>query len=517
MNENETYSVFVSRSDVADLAPSKALKHIGRLIDTSTHLVKREGLAKAIELIPSLDRKTLSPEQTFELEYFTANAWAGLRSIRSLEEKKHSHWEDDCAEKEVFHFRKALVNREGASKQRVCQALTNLANLMNHLGRPIDAFGYWDEVLTLEPAFAMARGNKGMGLSFYARWFQNERQQHIIWRYAYVELGEALKGNLEGDACTAFNRIREMIRKRLSPACLTKAIDWGEFSDKCSHEERNYRAWCLQHRLFLNPLNDLGVHPIASSDSVTLPNIMVGIGEDMRHTALMNQMKQEYVSARYFLYEGMMAEKPHFSDRAVLLFNTLDYPSYSVSTERIKAAFRILYSLFDKVAFFLNDYLQLGVSHNNVSFRRIWYNAQERKKGLRTDIITRENYGLHGLFWVGKDVFEDDPGFREVIEPEAQALASVRNHLEHRYLKIHQDMWVGPQPGSSWDTDSLAYSIRRHEFEAKTLKLAKLVRSALACLCIAVTQEEARKAKTKTPGQKVMPVFIDRWEDDWKI
>lgn len=514
---NEAYHSLFARDDVIDIPPRDALKHIAMLIDASAHLIKREGLEKAIELTASLNQKILTPEQMFELEYFTANAWAGLRRIRSLTEKKHYHWENDCAEKEIFHFRKALLLREHASKLRVCQTLTNLGNLMNHLGRPIDAFGYWDEACRLDPKFAMARGNKAYGLSFHARWVQNKRQQHIIWRYAYDELGEALKGHLEGDAYQGFNRVRETIRKAVSPVSLKDKIDWGKFSGECSDEERHYREWCLRHRLFLNPLNDIGPYPIASSDSLTLPDIVVKLHDDMRYTAFMNQMKQEYVSARFFLYEGMLTKKPHFSDRAVLLFNTLDFPSYSLSTEQVKTAFRILYSVFDKVAFFLNDYLQLKIPHENVSFRRIWYKAQKREKGLRPDITSRNNWGLHGLFWLGKDLFENVPGFREVIEPEARALDSVRNHVEHRYLKLHQDMWLGPRQIPSWDTDSLAHSMYRHEFESKTLKLGKLARSALACLYITVAQEEASKAKTRKASENVLPVFIDQWDDRWKV
>jgi LA2681-like HEPN len=41
------------------------------------------------------------------------------------------------------------------------------------------------------------------------------------------------------------------------------------------------------------------------------------------------------------------------------LYNTLDYPTYSVAIEKVKAAYRLAYSLFDKIAFFLNAYLDL--------------------------------------------------------------------------------------------------------------------------------------------------------------
>ena len=74
-----------------------------------------------------------------------------------------------------------------------------------------------------------------------------------------------------------------------------------------------------------------------------------------------NQMKQEYVSARFTLYEGLRDTKIHFSDRGVQLFDTLDFPMHSLATERVRAGFRIAYSLLDKVAFLIDHYWQLGL------------------------------------------------------------------------------------------------------------------------------------------------------------
>jgi LA2681-like HEPN/Phasin protein len=49
-------------------------------------------------------------------------------------------------------------------------------------------------------------------------------------------------------------------------------------------------------------------------------------------------MKQEFASARWLLYEGITARTTHFSDRQVRLSNTLDYPSYGLAVEKLKAA-----------------------------------------------------------------------------------------------------------------------------------------------------------------------------------
>ena len=35
-----------------------------------------------------------------------------------------------------------------------------------------------------------------------------------------------------------------------------------------TEEEREYRHWCLSNRLYLTPLNDLGPHSVAGTDSI---------------------------------------------------------------------------------------------------------------------------------------------------------------------------------------------------------------------------------------------------------
>ena len=146
-----------------------------------------------------------------------------------------------------------------------------------------------------------------------------------------------------------------------------------------SKRERFYRRWCLDHRLFLNPLNDLGSLPAAARDELHLPSIVIEPGEGTYYPGFYNQLKQEFVSARYLYYEGVESRSPHFSDRWVALYDTLDYPAYSLAVERVRASLRMAYSLFDKMGYFLNGYLGLGIEPHRVNFRTMWYQGQDPK------------------------------------------------------------------------------------------------------------------------------------------
>ena len=125
------------------------------------------------------------------------------------------------------------------------------------------------------------------------------------------------------------------------------------------------------------------------------PSIVVKPGEGMHFQGFYNQLKQEYASARYLYYEGTTPTTPHFSDKGVLLINTLDYPCYSLAVEKMKMAFRMAYSLLDKVAYFLNDHLALGVPERKVNCPLI---LVRQARALNGDFYRRSRLATTGRF-----------------------------------------------------------------------------------------------------------------------
>ncbi len=518
----DTYKLLISQETVVNLNNDEALDRISHLIDLSFDLQKVKGLKHALKLSESLEKRKLSDEQFVLLHYFLGNAWDSIRRLQRGDSEKSWEWEQKEIEKGVIHYRKALrgSNSRDFPKIRECQILTNLGNLMDNIGRFVEAIDYWDRVLDINPAFGMALGNKGYALFYYAKALYDDSHVKIFLKYAYQYLISALKLQLEGNAEDAFNMIRMQIESKLSKEFLHKEIEMHSFSLGNSEQEIQYRQWCLNNRLFLNPINDIGPYPFGARDVLTTPDIVVSIDEGPYYPGFFNQMKQEYVSARYLYYEGINSEKVHFSDRDVLLFNTLDYPTYSLSVEKVKNAFRTNYSLLDKIAYFMNGYLNLSIPKKKVSFRSLWYMSQQRDKGIRKDFQQRENWPLRGLFWLSKDLLEDKDDFRDSIAPDAQELSKIRNHLEHKYLKLHDEDWSGPLSNKNNEfsgiTDTLAHSLYRRDFEAKTLKLIKMARAALIYLSLAIHSEERQRANEKSSNKFIMKMPLDIWEDEWK-
>lgn len=425
----------LARPTLADQEGHILVDWLGRAVDTAYDARRLDALSHIAKVLaPSIQREGIRSDVASTLDYVLANTWSGIRLLSS----PHGgwDWEAKAIEQETIYLRRAAAI-DGLREQpvaRVCQIHTNLANCYSTTGRMVDAIREWDKALIIEPRFGMARANRAVGLSAYARTLYDRRQGVVVAREAWRQLDPEGLEALEPGSENYFSQKRSEIESAIPQKILKEPFNPDGFTLGETAHERVYRRWCLKHRLFLNPLNELGAFSIAARDMLTCPSIIVLAGEGPRFHDFMNQIKQEYCSARWLVYDATQRHGPHFSDRDVLLYNTLDSPSYGRWTEQLKLGFRSLYSLFDKIAFFLNAYLELGIPKEAVSIKGLWYRNQQRKKGIRSEFASRENWPLRGLYWLTKDLFEDTPGFRDAMDPVASGLSDARNHLEHRYL-----------------------------------------------------------------------------------
>jgi hypothetical protein len=244
-----------------------------------------------------------------------------------------------------------------------------------------------------------------------------------------------------------------------------------------------------------------------------LPAFTTKVKEPPTLVGFFNQLKQEYASARWLLYEGLQTDTVHFSDREVFLYNTLDYSCHALAVEKTKIAFRMAYSLFDKLAFFLNEYLKLGINDRDVYFKTLWYQHRSSKPfPLRSQFVNLDNLPFRGLFWLAKDLFDEQYG--DIIEPEARDYYVIRNRLEHSCLRVHEDFAGIMPPELEIFSNRLAYSIVRGDLNAKTMRLFKLVRAAMIYVLLGMHREEARRVHDEE--KPALPMHITLWDDDWK-
>jgi hypothetical protein len=512
----------ITERTIRKLTDEEAFDHIGRLIDLSLDASFGRGAQRALYLLDELEKRALTSENGALLHYYRANAW-NLKG-RLAGHNRSWAWEQVETLQEILALSRAASHDGFATlnKIRQCQILTNRAILLNGVGRFIDALEGWDQALRILPTFAMANGNRAFGLKHYAGSLYDSGHRGYFLLAAYdaavsADAKDALfDAKYSPSVAAGFRTLASDIARHAPIEAIRASQNLNSFSLGRGGKEQSYRRWCLNERLFLNPLNDLGSCTIAARDVLTLPTLTeVNIREETGHLmppifGYYNQMKQEFASARYMLFDGITASGVHFSDRGVLLYNTLDYPSFSLSMEQVRTSFRIAYSLLDKIAYLINSYWALGKAEDRISFRSIWF--QEDKSALHPQFEQYENWPLRGLFWLSKEIFDEE--LKQTTNPDARELHSLRNHIEHKYLQVHEGWASAVMPQRS-SVGALGKSISSIEMEAKALRVMKIVRSALCYLPLAIGREERLRSKKRSKGVS-LPMTISTWEDNWK-
>lgn len=517
-NHEDQYQSLISIEAIDEIEATAALGKIGRLVDLSLFLSKPEGTEKAFTFLESLSRRELTPFQECALLYLSANNWSAKRSYSHRSRANSWEWDQLEAYKEILYSRLAIQHNgfheiDNSSK---CRILTNLANTLNNQGCYIEAIEIWNQALQYENEFGMALGNKGIGLYTYASQIYDEYHSALFLSKAKDLLSAAREKKLDPGAFEGFSEVLDKINYLLNSNYDFKDLKTPNSDLGRSVEEIQYRKWCSDNVLFLNPLNDILRDYTACYDPLLLPSIIVDAGEGPDLHSFFCQMKQEFVSARYEFFASINSEDSHFSDRGVKLFDTMDYPCFSRSAERLKSSYGRLYSLLDKIAYFVNEYFGLGVKESRVYFRTIWFSGGNSSE-VRNEFSTKENLSLRALYWISKDLYTVDDDFREAIDHDFRDIWGVRRHLEHRYLKLHSENWKNKREKNSIpSTDKLAHSMLRIDFEKKTLRLLKLIRSALIYLSSAVKVEEESKSNNDNPGY-VLPFSLSVLDDQNKI
>lgn len=359
------------------LEDARAFHYLACLIDLANRYHDPSSTDKALRWCEEIEKRPLSNSNEMLLAYYRANAWGVKATERHSDHMEAWRWEQPETINQILWLRKARLHPKFSTWDAVrrVQVLTNLSNQLDSLGRFVEAIPLWNEALEIKPRFGMARGNRGLALSNYARALFDPHHQAYFLASALRDLDLALSGEADFEgysdvkAKEQFQQRKRQISRLVNVDKLEEELKTSDQSLGVSDDENRYRAWVLRKGLFLNPLNDLGYLNVAATDSFVLPSFTAGIGEPPTWLGFFSQMKQEFVSARWFYYEGTQSTGPHFSDRDVKLYNTLDYPSYGLRVERVKIAFRMAYSLFDKIAYFLNDYASLKIPEKQIYFR----------------------------------------------------------------------------------------------------------------------------------------------------
>ena len=363
----------------------------------------------------------------------------------------------------------------------------------------------------------MALGNLGRVYQHYATLDYDDNHKNLFHYFAYQYLQKACTctdPNTHDDAKKCFKDSIKIYDSEYVEKFLSSNLSFKQFTYE-NPEELEYRKWCLENGLFLNTLNDLPVAELSfAADVIQLPNMIVDVGAKPIFHGMFSQIKQEYIYARYSYYSTLkFGEEPHYADKETYLKSHTDYALYCIRLENLKTSFKTLYGIFDKIAFFIEHYFNLGIRKRDINFRSIWQDSAgfgKKKYKYKKTLDPTQNFALSSLYWISKDFFEK---FEDSPNPELKRIKDIRDSLEHKYVKIIDALF---EDDVEKNGDGLAFYVSDVELYHVTFMLLKIIREAIInlSLCVNIAEEPKRKDAKDT---LIMPITLMDYEDDWKI
>lgn len=470
----------------------------GLLIDLGVVLedetLVREGIDSIEDNLPEIEK---SKDYIQGAYYNLANGYSSILKIKRKVDPYITLFNNTEAETCKKYYRKALKYNY-LDPMLTSQILVNLGNIYDSIGRVVEALECMEMALKYNPKHGMAKANKAEALIFYSRLIQDH--QATFLNEAHELLEQAFVDEVNPEAKQYYKNIFDKLEnlfetKRVKKK--TKAFPGIKIKGR-SKREQYLIKYCIENKLYLNYCNHCQQCDAAVGDNILIRKMIVPLHKEsslrddkfLQLSSYLNQIKQDYVTARLLLVESQNRSTDYsYVDKYVTLIDACDYSKYHIYVQLLTTSYKLLYDTMDKVAYFINEYLHLGINDRNVNFTTIWYSDVKERK-LRSNIVNTRNISLSAIYNIQT----------EILDGEYKVLRRIRNKLTHSFLKI-----------KSFDTNSARLELTEQEMYEYTLQLTKLVKSIIIYLLIFVTLEESKKEAKS--NEKIVPIFARNIED----
>ena len=362
----------------------------------------------------------------------------------------------------------------------------NLANTYNNIGRHIEAIEYYEHVMN-ETGSAYAMLNKGIGLYKYSLFLPNPTP---ILSEAYSYFKQILNdprssSEMKRKAKAFYDDIKWLFDENI----LEEYVE----SERIRYSNESFEGFminfCLDYKLFLNLDNFCQLCPNSVGDTIDIEKLIINITKELTNekydilSSYLNQIKMDFVSARFLL---ILSQSNHFDldiiTKYTYISNTSFNEEHDIRIQLLKDSFNNFFNILDKIAFFINDYLNLEIKRRDVDFRKVWFNFNELTKNKNKKIKTKKkihenlknlnNTGVNALYDIYLEL--DDKN-------DKKYLRDTRNALTHRYLRITHD-----KQGEDEKTPE--------ELKNETIELSIIVKNAIIYLMSLIKINEEYKA-----------------------
>ncbi|MGD9807766.1 MAG: LA2681 family HEPN domain-containing protein [Deferribacterales bacterium] len=444
------------------------------------------------ELIQGINNilPSLSGDDKFQGYYTLANLYSEYGQLNS---ESIYGWMDDEYPKNLVlsmnSYRECLLQ----NNNELIEPIVNYANALNKFCRTVEAVKYWkcDFSLVGDPA-PVSFLSMGDSLGWLSQ-FLDDKGHELEFQLQAYQLLKELQQNInkvEHVGIVLTVKEDERINRFLAYgdkhfADLNSSIDTFA-KPNYSADEEGYRKWVLNNNLFANPMNIITKEWVAANDILQFPSHTVKVSEGPYYMAAFSSIKREYCFARHLLYEGIHGFHPKYENDDLYLTDTLDYVSYDGSIEKIKASFRIIFSIFDSLYKLLYEYF----GANSSSVEKVYFYPSHFRKHFSS---FAKNPFVNALFWLSCDLTDNDRMKDwKAPNPNGKDFRKIRNALEHNWLRV-----ADSKSFYSGEID-YAFKISRESLTDKTLELIRLARAALFYTAFAVRCNEMHNKKDES-------------------
>lgn len=462
----------------------------GAFIDCGSDLKDIKLVGRGIDLIEELKEGDDCPTGVnyAQLLYNLSNGYGEVAALRQSTGERQAMLEAFQRQKQTLQS--VLLERKNIPEELLPDILTNYANLLDHLGRTIEAVDHYYDCLELAPEHAVAMGNCAEAIQrlFNISPLHNEKLLYESWQLlqAANERKSCLlqiAGEQASERCDEkLDDIEAYINSQIPGGCDVFETHMAGFVDIHKSQPSELAKRLKQDRLLLTVSPYLSNCSLEHRDDVFFGDIVFPLEESQRGfnkmAHVLNHIKEDFITARYLYYQSQSQDPGLVEASAMTSYaDTLDYAVFGLRSGFLKSSLRLAADMFDKCAGFLNLYLKLGHPEDRVSFSNVWYKNCQYKKGLHPDIeaLIESNPCLAALYDINKE-------FHSGTYPAS--FKDIRNDATHRRLVLS---WYGPLD----KTDSTNYDLS--DFQESVHFLLRMAKAAIIYLVAVVEVEENRR------------------------
>ena len=388
------------------------------------------------------------------------------------------------------------------------RVLTNLGNLYDEIGRPVEAIDCYERALAIDGNFGMALGNKAIAMQTLAPIVRYPTGYYIYAHQLYQAAFAHEQSILDVGGPAALEAFQTHDRSLVQ--WFTQRGQADKLNQDMRHDRHDdsamsdfvkfYSEFCVHHDLYLNTHLVDRLAPASIGDSV-VPQLITRAGDEDEQQYVcdimfrLNEITEAYITARMALVQSQNTndDLSTISNQTTLI-NLLDYSVSNIYVGHLKTAYKEAFSALDKIAVLINHYLGLGLKEDRCYYRTVWYEHDEAGEPVQPTVIAQQvkdqGYRLFGLYLLCQELC-------------GSKYSHIRNALTHRYARVYRAV-AGPKGTYTFE-----------ELTQTTIDALYKIKCAIMYISLFIEAKEQAKRGKETGSAINMPLNTDQNLDLW--